>query len=51
VTRRYHRMQKHMFIVMCPGALFMEIAPGPPSIKNSASTFCTQMHGNALCEP
>jgi hypothetical protein len=28
VTHKSHRMQKHKFGVMCPGALFMENAPG-----------------------
>jgi hypothetical protein len=30
VTHRSHQMRKHKFGVMCPGALFMEITPGPP---------------------
>jgi hypothetical protein len=30
VTRRSHRMQKHKNGVTCPGAPFMESAPGPP---------------------
>jgi hypothetical protein len=30
MTRRSHQMQKHKFDVMCPGALFMESALGPP---------------------
>jgi hypothetical protein len=30
VTRRSHRMQKHNIGVTCPGALFMQTAPGPP---------------------
>jgi hypothetical protein len=30
VTYRSHRMQKHMFDIMCPSALFMETAPGTP---------------------
>jgi hypothetical protein len=30
VTHRSHRMQKNRFGVLCPGVLFMEIAPSPP---------------------
>jgi hypothetical protein len=30
VTRRSHWIQKHKFNVMCPGALFLETALGPP---------------------
>jgi hypothetical protein len=30
VTHRSHRVQKHKFGVMCPGALFMETTSGPP---------------------
>jgi hypothetical protein len=30
MTRRSPAMQKHMFIVMCPGSLFMETALSPP---------------------
>jgi hypothetical protein len=28
MTRRSSRMQKHKFCIMCPNALFIEIAPG-----------------------
>jgi hypothetical protein len=31
VTHRSHKMQKHKFDIMCPGALLMETAPGPPA--------------------
>jgi hypothetical protein len=30
VTHRSHGMQKHMIGITCPGALFMETAPGQP---------------------
>jgi hypothetical protein len=30
VTRRFQPLQKHKFGVMCPGALFIEIAVGLP---------------------
>jgi hypothetical protein len=30
VTRRSYRMQKHMFIIMCPDALFVKSIPVPP---------------------
>jgi hypothetical protein len=33
VTRKSHWMQKHMFGVMCRGALFMEITLDPPEHK------------------
>jgi hypothetical protein len=33
VTRKSHRIQKHKFGLTCPGALFMETAPGPPECK------------------
>jgi hypothetical protein len=41
VTRRSHRMQKHKFGVTGTGALFVETAPGHPSVKKSAPTFHT----------
>jgi hypothetical protein len=43
MTRRSHQMQKHKFDVMCPSALFMEIAlhRAHPSTKDSVSTFHT----------
>jgi hypothetical protein len=34
VTCRSHLMQKHKFGIMCPGALFMDTAPGPPEQEN-----------------
>jgi hypothetical protein len=40
VTHRSYRMQKHKFGMTCPGMLFTKTAPGPPSMKNSASMFC-----------
>jgi hypothetical protein len=43
-------MQKHKFGVTCPSALFMETAPGPPSMKNSESTLCAPDAPNALRE-
>jgi hypothetical protein len=30
VTRRFQRIQKHKFGIMCPGALLMETVVGPP---------------------
>jgi hypothetical protein len=42
VTRRSNKMQKHNFSVMCPDALFIETAWGPPEQENSALTFRAQ---------
>jgi ribosomal protein S27E len=39
MTRKSHRMQKHMFDVTCPGALFLQTVLSHTSTKNSASTF------------
>jgi hypothetical protein len=51
VAHRSHWMQKHMFGVTCPGVVFMETAPGPPSLKIVRPDFALQMHRNALRDP
>jgi hypothetical protein len=41
VTCRSNGMQNHKFGVMCPDALFMETALGPPEHEKSALMFRT----------
>jgi hypothetical protein len=48
VTYISHWMQKHEFGITCPGALFMETAPGPPEHEKWCVDVlhpgCTRMH-------
>jgi hypothetical protein len=48
VSRSSHQIQKHKFVVMCPIALFLGSAPGPPEHEKYCTDVsypgCTQMH-------
>jgi hypothetical protein len=48
VTHIFYRMQKNRFGVTCSGAIFMEIAQGPPEHEKKCIDIshprCTEMH-------